>query len=72
MHICHYWYFLDKGFKFQPHVCNDVSMMSMNLKDIAILNIHSIAYHCIINGISKKETIGLLNNVNPNEKTRTL
>ena len=20
--ICHYWYFLDKGFKFQPDVCN--------------------------------------------------
>ena len=21
--ICHYWYFLDKGFKFQLVVCND-------------------------------------------------
>ena len=20
--ICYYWYFLDKGFKFQPYVCN--------------------------------------------------
>ena len=20
--ICHYWYFLDKGFKFQRYVCN--------------------------------------------------
>ena len=20
--ICRYWYFLDKGFKFQPDVCN--------------------------------------------------
>ena len=20
--ICHYWYFLNKGFKFQPYVCN--------------------------------------------------
>ena len=20
--ICHYWYFLDKGFKFQSSVCN--------------------------------------------------
>ena len=20
--ICHYWYFLEKGFKFQPDVCN--------------------------------------------------
>ena len=32
--ICHYIYFLDKGFKFQPNVCNgflDLLMMSMNL-----------------------------------------
>ena len=32
--ICHYWYFLNKGFKFQPYVCNrchDLLMMSMNI-----------------------------------------
>ena len=37
--ICHYWYFLNKGFKFQPYVCNkrhDLLMMSVNLSDIAI------------------------------------
>ena len=20
--ICHYWYFLDKGFKYEPYFCN--------------------------------------------------
>ena len=20
--ICHYWYFLDKGFKYEPYLCN--------------------------------------------------
>ena len=47
--ICNYWYFLDKGFKFQSNVCNgchDVLMMS-----IAILN---------INGVRKREAINLL------------
>ena len=42
--ICHYWYFLNYSFKFQPNVCNrchDLLMMSMNLSDIAILNIKS-------------------------------
>ena len=37
--ICHYWYCLVKGFKFQPYICNcchDVFMMYMNLSDIAI------------------------------------
>ena len=52
--IFHYKYFLDKGFRFQATVfngCHDVLMMSMNLNNIAILNIHGIDYHCIINEI---------------------
>ena len=39
--ICHYWYFLNKGFKFQSYICNrchDILMMSMNL-DSAVLKI---------------------------------
>ena len=55
--ISHYWYFLNKDFKFQPNICNrshDLLMMSMNLSDIAILNIKSADYRCIISGISKK------------------
>ena len=49
--ICHYWYFLNKGFKFQPNICNrchDLLMMSMNFSDIAILNIKGSDYCCII------------------------
>ena len=39
--ICHYRYFLNYSFKFQPNVrkrCHDLLMMSMNLSDIAIKN----------------------------------
>ena len=25
--ICHYWYFLNKGFKFHPYVCNKCAMI---------------------------------------------
>ena len=49
--ICHYWYFLNKGFKFQPNICNrchDLLMMSMNVSGIAILNIKGSDYCCII------------------------
>ena len=69
--ICHYWYFLDKGFKFQPDFCNeclDVLMMSINLSDIAVLSISGTCYHCIINRISKIETISLQQNVDLNKK----
>ena len=61
--FCHYWYFLNKGFKFQPNVCNrwyDLLMMSINLRDIAILNIDVVDYCCIINGISKSEAINFM------------
>ena len=54
--ICHYWYFLNYGFTFQPNTCNrchDLLMMSMNLRDIAILNIKESNYCCIISLISK-------------------
>ena len=50
--ICQYWYFSNKGFKFQPNACNrcyDLLMMSM----IVTLNIKSADYCCIISGISK-------------------
>ena len=36
--ICHYWYFFNKSFKFQPNVCNrfhDLLMMLMKLSEIA-------------------------------------
>ena len=45
--ICHYWYFLNYSFKFQPNVCNrchDLSMMSMNFSNIVILNIKCSDY----------------------------
>ena len=39
--ICHYWYFLNYSFNFQPNVCNRCHdlLMSMNISNIAILNI---------------------------------
>ena len=37
-------------------------MMSMNLSDIAILNIKSTDYWCIISGISKNEAVNLILN----------
>ena len=40
--VCHYWYFLNYSLKFQPNICNrchDLLIMSVNLSDIAILNI---------------------------------
>ena len=61
--ICHYWYFLDKGFNFQSYVfngCHDLLMISVNLSEIAILNIKGANYCCIFSGINKSEAINLM------------
>ena len=60
VHLSHCWYFLDKQFKFQWYifnVCHDVLMISINFIDIAILNINSADYRCIIDGISKSDAL---------------
>ena len=64
--------FLNKGFKFQRYVhsrYHDLLVMSMNLRDIAILKNKNTDYHCIINGISKSETIKKLQNIDLTEKS---
>ena len=62
--ICHYWYFLDKVFKFESYVCNDshdVLIIFMNLSSNTILKVYVVDCRCIMTRISKRETIsGLL------------
>ena len=63
--LCHYWYFKDVGFKFEPHVCNkchDVLMTAYELKNIAILNVKGVDFRCILWGISRDEAVNRLNN----------
>ena len=65
---------VNKGFKFQPCICkrcHDLSM-SMNLSDIATLNIKSSDYRCIISGISKSEAMNIIQNINSTGKRGTL
>ena len=47
--------------------CPDVLMMSVNLNDIAVLNVNSADYSCIINRISKSDALNLLQNANLTE-----
>ena len=70
--IFHYWYILNKGFKFQTYEnnrCHDLLMMSVNLSDIAILKIENADNYCIISGISKSDAIKLLQNIDLTEKS---
>ena len=65
-YVFHSWYFLNKCFKFLVNVCNrchDLLMMPMNLSGTVILNIENSDHHCIINEISKNETMNLMQSV---------
>ena len=63
--ICHYWYFKDIGFKYQPYVfngCHDFSMIVQKLDDFVILRVKGVDYRCCVVNMSKKDAITLLNN----------
>ena len=63
--ICHYWYFKDVEFKFEPHVsnkCHDVMMTAYELKNIAILNVKGVDFSYVLWGISRDEAVNRLNN----------
>ena len=63
--LCHYWYFKDVGFKFEPHVCNkclDVLMTAYELINIATLNVKGVDFRYILWGISRDEAVNRLNN----------
>ena len=46
--------------------------MSMNLDDIAILNINGADYRCVIAGTSKIEVINLMQNIDFSEKKQNI
>ena len=62
--VFHYW-FLNHGFKFQDSLCNGchgLTMLDVDISDIAIITIKNVDYRCIIHNISKSEAINLLEN----------
>ena len=63
--LCHYWYFKDVGFRFEPHVCNkchDVLMTVYELKNTALINVKGVNFRCILWSISRDEAINRLDN----------
>ena len=69
--FCHYWYFKDFGFKYEPNVCNkchDLLTIAYELKNYAILNVKGVDYRCILWGTSRNEAVNILNNSNLDDK----
>ena len=65
--ICHYWYFEDIGFKFEPYLCNgchDLMQKSMNFNNIAFVYVKRNAYRIHFWYMSKDDAINIMNGSN--------
>ena len=69
--ICHYWYFLDKNFNYDPYLCNgchDVMQKAMSFKNVAIVSIKGNDYRIHFWYTFKNDAIILMTNSNLNDK----
>ena len=62
--VCHYSFF-NHGFEFQRSVWNgshDLTILCLNISDIAIITVKGVEFRCIIHEIRKSKAIQLLEN----------
>ena len=63
--ICHYWYFKDIGFKYEPYLCNgchDLIQKAMSFNNIAIVYINGSVYKIHFWYMSKDDAINIMTN----------
>ena len=61
--ICHYWYFLDKVFKYEPYLCNgchDLMQQAINFNNVAIVSVKGSNYRIHFWYLSKNDAIDLM------------
>ena len=65
--ICHYWYFKDIGFNYDPYLCNgchDSMQKAMSFNNIAIVYVKGSAYRNHFCYMSKDDAIKMMNGSN--------
>ena len=73
--ICHYWYFLDKNFNYEPYLCNgcyDLMQKAMIFNYVAIISVKGNDYRIHFWYMSKDDAISIMNNCSLNEKSGSL
>ena len=74
-YICHYWYFKDVGFKYEPYLCygcHDLMQKSVGFNNIAIVYIKKSTYSIHFQYISKDDAIKIMNGSILHDKRRVL
>ena len=62
--ICHYWYFKDIGFKFEPYLCNgchDLMQKAMSFNNIVVVYVNGSAYRIYFWYMRKDDAINIMN-----------
>ena len=65
--ICHYWYFKDICFRYEPYLCNgchDLMQKAMSFNGVAIVYIKRNAYRIHFWYMSKDDAISIMTNSN--------
>ena len=62
---CHYWYFKDIGFKYEPHLCNGchgLLQKAVSFDNITIVYVKGSAFRIHFLYMSKDDAINIMNN----------
>ena len=73
--ICHFWYFKDIGFRYEPYICNschDLKQNAMSFNDVAIVYVKGSAYWIHFWYMSKDDAISIINSSNLVDKKGVL
>ena len=73
--LCHYWYFLDKNFRYGPYLCDrcyNITRKSTDFKNIAIVHVKKSAHRIYSLYMSKSEAKILMKNSNLIDKKGAL
>ena len=65
--ICHYFYFKDIGFKYEPYLCNgchDLMQKAMGFNNIAIVYITGNSHRILFCYMSKDDAINIMTGSN--------
>ena len=73
--ICHYWYFKDIGFEYEPYLCNachDLMQKAMSFNNIANVYVEGNAYRINFWYMSKDDVFNIMNGSNLVDKRGVL
>ena len=73
--ICHYWYFKDVGFKYEPYLCNCCHRLMKKIiifNNVAIVYVKGSAYRIQFWCMIKNDAISIMNNSNLIDKMSVL